>query len=331
MKVFVTGATGLLGGSVVRQLLAQGHEVLGLVRDPRKARPQQGLTWCEGDIEFPAGWRERLHGCQAVVHCAAYFREYYGRGDHWPRLVRLNVQATLELLEESLKAGVSHFVHITSSGTLHPRSQATLDEECRGQADLKSNLYFRSKILTDEAIDAWPGRDRLRVITILPGWMFGPEDVAPTAAGRLVHDFLNGKLPAVPPGGTGVVDARDVASAIVAALERQDIRGRYVVAGPTTTLANLTRLLEKVSGQRGPRLHLPYRLAMLLALVVETVARWLGKDALITREGIRSLQHGHQYNSSRAQRDLGVTFRPLEETLSDCVTWWRSRTTTDSA
>jgi dihydroflavonol-4-reductase len=324
VRILVTGATGLLGGSVVRQLIGRGHEVVGLVRDRSKAYPLQGLSWQEGDLESLSVWQGQLKECQAVVHCAAYFREYYGRGEHWTPLLRLNVEAPLQLLEAARSAGVAHFVHISSSGTLHAAGAGSVNEASQGNPDDEPNLYFRSKILADRAIAAWPHHDQIRVTTILPGWMFGPHDTAPTASGRLVHDFLKGRLPAVPPGGTGVVDSRDVAAAIAAALESPTCHSRYVVAGRSTTLAELTKGLEKVSGRPAPKLHLPYWLAMLLALVIETVSAWLGKDALMSREGIRSLQHRHQFDSSLAKEDLGVRFRPLEETLGDCATWWRS-------
>src|SRR5690349_9143977 len=100
MKAFVTGSTGLLGVNLVRLLRERGHEVRALVRSPEKARRLLGDTGAQvvaGDLEDVDAFAPALGGCDVVFHTAAYFREYFGPGDHWPALERLNVHATLQL------------------------------------------------------------------------------------------------------------------------------------------------------------------------------------------------------------------------------------------
>lgn len=124
MKVFVTGATGMLGANLVLQLIQDGHQVLALVRNPKKAESNlpPGVETVMGDLQDVSGFSERLGGCQALVHCAAYFREYYGGGEHAQILEKLNVEASLQLLDAALRAGVERFVHISSSGTVGHRA-----------------------------------------------------------------------------------------------------------------------------------------------------------------------------------------------------------------
>ncbi|MCA9791125.1 MAG: NAD-dependent epimerase/dehydratase family protein [Candidatus Eremiobacteraeota bacterium] len=322
MRVFVTGATGLLGSNLCHLLIEKGHEVVALVRDPDKARQQlpENINFVIGDLESIAAIEDDLAACDGVVHCAAYFREYYKRGNHWPRLERLNVEATMQLAEMAYRQGVKRFVHISSSGTVGDPG----DESAPPGPEVEHNLYFKSKVLADRRLAEWPHSDEVGLVTVLPGWMFGPRDAAPTGSGQLVRDFLAGQLPAVPPGGTTVVDARDVADAIVRVLEQDTPSDRYIVAGRPATLREIADGLERVSGKPAPRWNLPYLVALLLATLLELVARLFDKDPLMTRSAVRTMAHNRHHFSRRAERELGVEFRPLEETLRDCVEWARA-------
>lgn len=155
--------------------------------------------------------------------------------------------------------------------------------------------------------------------------MFAPKDSGPTAAGQLVLDFLAGKLPAVPPGGTTVVDARDVAIAISKLLTHPDPQSRYIVAGRLTTLRQLVDGLSRVSGKAAPRWNIPYWLAMVIAFMAESWSKLTGGKSVMTREGIKSVASLHSVSSARAQKDLKIEFRPLDDTLRDCVEWTKSR------
>lgn len=237
---------------------------------------------------------------------------------------KLNVEASLKLLDASLQAGVERFLQVSSSGTVGHRFDGLPgDEDTPADAWNLANLYFRSKVEADRRIAAWKHHDQLRVITIKPGWMFAPNDSGPTAAGQMVQDFLGGKLPAVPPGGTSVVDARDVAIAISKLLSHPNPQSHYIVGGRLTTLRQLVDGLAKVSGKPAPRFDIPYWLAMALAFLAETWSKLSGGKSVMTREGIKMISALHAVSSARVQKDLSLEFRPLEHTLRDCVEWTR--------
>jgi dihydroflavonol-4-reductase len=327
MKAFVTGSTGLLGNNLVRLLLDQGHAVKALARSRRKAEELLGDTGAEivvGDMDNVAAFAYELSGCDVLFHGAAFFREYYQPGDHWATLKRINVDAVLEIFAAAEAQGVRRAIFVGSSGTVGSGPNgAPGDETAPPPAVAEENLYFRSKVLAEEAIRQWlPGRT-LEVVTILPGWMYGPYDAAPTSSGQIVRDFLDRKLPGIISGGNSVVDARDVAAAMSAAVTHGRPGERYIVGGVPYTLAEIMTCLEKVSGVPGPRLRIPYPLALSVAWVAETNARLRGQPTLMTVNGIRTLQHILQLDSAKAKRELGVTFRPLAETLADEVAWFR--------
>ena len=230
MHAFITGSTGLLGSNLARLLVSDGHQVRALLRSMDKARGQFAdldepsiarLAFIEGDLENVAGFASALAGCDVLFHTAAYFREAYQPGDHWAKLEALNVDATLELLDASERHGVRRAVHVSTSGVIGTApGGAPGDERTPPTPGQLRNLYFRSKRVADEAIDALERRSRLEIVTVHPGWMFGPGDAAPTSAGALVLQFLGRELPGIPDGGMNVADARDVAAAMVVAARR---------------------------------------------------------------------------------------------------------------
>jgi dihydroflavonol-4-reductase len=221
--------------------------------------------------------------------------------------------------------GIKKFVHTSSSGTIGAKPDGSPGDEESAPSDFAiENLYFRSKVTGETKIRAFVPAHGMQIIEILPGWMWGPGDEAPTAAGQLAKDFLARKLPAIPPGGANVVDARDVAAAMIECVDHARHGARYVVAGPEKTIADVVASLERVSGVRGPRLRVPYVLALVVACFSELRAWVIKRPALITRMGLKTMNRAARVSSARAQRELGVTFRPFDETARDVIAWYRS-------
>jgi dihydroflavonol-4-reductase len=330
MKAFVTGATGLLGTNLVRLLWEQGHGVRALVRSREKAEATfDGLELeiVVGDMADVPAFAEALNGCDALFHTAAYFREYYQPGDHWPTLERINVHAVIELLTEAAGRGVKTAVHTSSSGVIEPNSNGTPgDESSPLSPESQSNLYFKSKVLAEQAVRAWMAEHTtMRVVMILPGWMFGPADSGPTGSGKLVLDYLDRKIPGIVDGGASIVDARDVAQAMIAAAERGEHGSRYIVAGEYHSLEDVMKTLESVSDIPAPSRRIPYPLILTYAWFAELGARFTGRAPTVSLDGVRIMHAKHRMNSNKAIRELGAGFRPLADTLRDEVEWFRLR------
>lgn len=327
---FVTGATGLLGNNLVRELLADGWRVRALVRSPEKAARQfAGLDVeiVKGDMLDVAGFANALYGVDAVFHSAAFFRDSYKGGSHWPALKAANVDGTRALLAEGYRAGVRRFVHVSSIAVLTGAPGAVIDETMlRHERD--ADDYYRSKILSDREVlgflDAHPD---VWAAMVLPGWMHGPGDIGPTSAGQTVLDVAAGRLPGLPPGSFSVVDARDVARAMILANARGRRGERYLAAGRHMTMADLVPLIGAATGTKAPTRRIPQALFYLIAAGNEVYARLTGRPVLLSwamartvaREADRS-----RYDPGKSQRELGLTFRPVAETLADEVAWFRA-------
>lgn len=327
-RAFVTGATGLLGSNLVQALLNRGYEVRGLVRSKEKGQkvfPSATVEFVAGDMNNVAGFASQLAGCDVLFHTAAYFREYYQPGDHKATLEKINVQGTLDLLIAAEKQGVQKAIHISSAGVIGRKPDGSAGDETTLPDDhAAKNLYFSSKIDTELAIKRFLKERSLPVVMILPSWMWGPGDSAPTAAGKLVLDFLKRKLPGVVDGGSSIVDVRDVAEATVTAADRGKSGERYIVGGSYFDFAGVLTTLERVTGVPAPTRKIPYALSLAVAAASQTWASLTGGKALVTLAGVRTIHAKGEVNSAKAIRELGASFRPFDETVRDEVAWFRS-------
>lgn len=328
MKAFVTGSTGLLGSNLVRLLLDQGHEVRALARSKGKAEKVLGqherLSVVVGDMENINAFAPHMQGSEVLFHTAAYFREYYAPGDHWGKLHRINVEGTIRLLDEAEKYGVQKVIYTSSSGVMGRAPDGSpADETTPPDAHVYENLYFKSKVLAEQEIDRWLRSHALPVVLIRPTAMLGPSDTAPTTLGQAIIDLLAGKISVVPPGGFEFVDARDVAQAMINAVERGKRGERYVVSSGYRTMAELVQIIEKVSGIRAPRTRLPFPIMLAVAWLMERSAAMRGQNPRISVVAIRSMRRKRPVTPQKAVRDLGTTFRSIEETVRDEVQWFR--------
>jgi dihydroflavonol-4-reductase len=217
-------------------------------------------------------------------------------------------------------------IYVSSSGVLrHSGASGTVDESAPYALDT-SNLYFRSKIRAEQRLFDWLKSHRTPVVLILPGWMFGPFDEAPTASGRLVQDFLARKIPAIIPGGASVVDARDVADGMIRSVDQGSSGERYILAGRLVSLEEIALTLERMTGIPSPRWSLPYSAAIVAAWLSQTAASLRGGQSLLTVSGVRTMRESMRQplSSAKAERELGVSFRSLSETLRDEVEWFRA-------
>jgi len=324
-RAFVTGSTGLLGNNLVRELRARGHEVRALVRSPDKAATQlpADVELVRGDLGDVAAFADAIDGCDLVFHTAAYFREYFQPGHHDALLRRLNVDATVELLEAADRRGVRAFVHTSSSGVVGRGPHGALGDESTAPAPIATaNRYFASKVEAERAVDAFLVDHQLPVVVVRPGWMFGPGDAAPTSAGQVVLDVARGRLPGTPRTSSTTVDARDVAVAMITAADKGAPGERYNLAGPVLTMSEVAHAIAAAAGVRPPR-ELPDVLVNVVAVAAESLARITGRPALVTREAVAALREGATASSSKAERELGFAARPFTQTAHDTVAWYR--------
>ena len=152
--------------------------------------------------------------------------------------------------------------------------------------------------------------------------MIGPQDAGSTPLGRFLIEYLNGRAFGGVEGSFPAVDVRDVARAHVAAMEQGTPGESYLVVARTVSLREWADLLSRLTGLPGPCVFIPSSIAMTMAYLAEIFARVTHRVPFFTRNAVRHIVQGQQYDCSRAERELGITFTPIEAALRDAVMWF---------
>jgi len=329
---FVTGGVGLLGSNLVRLLASEGFAVRALVRpEETDLVPLQfadmPVRIVVGDLRDIAPFARSLVGVDVLFHTAAFFREYYRGGSHWDALYRVNVAGTRNLLAAAWHAGVRRFVHFSSIAVLDGQKSARIDETML-RDERRADQYYRSKILAEgEIIRFFGAHAEMWAAMVLPGWMHGPGDAGPTPAGQSVLDYMRGRIPGIMPGAFPIVDARDVAQAMLLVARRGRRGERYLAAGRTFTFAEYMACLAQVSGIKALARKIPRSALYAIAAASECRARVTRRPVALSLAAMGLLDQRVdrlQFDHSKSKRELGLEFRPIETTLRDEIAWYRA-------
>jgi dihydroflavonol-4-reductase len=321
MRTLVTGATGFVGSHVVRQLVASGHAVKVLVRPESNLRALEGLSVerVVGDLRNPVSLETAMAGVQFVFHVAADYRLWARRPEE---IYESNVGGTKNLLAAARKAGVTRFVYTSTVATIAvPRQGGLPNEETRATLDEMIGHYKRSKFLAEqEALQA--AASGMPVVIVNPSAPVGPGDWKPTPTGRLIVDFLNGKMPAYVDTGLNVVGVEDVAAGHLVAAERGRIGERYILGGRNLTLKEILDALSVISGRPAPWIRMPHAVALAAGYADQWLSRMMGREPQIPVEGVKMSRHRMFVDSSKAGRELGFRPGPVEAPLERAVRWY---------
>lgn len=324
MTTLVTGATGFVGSHVARLLAGRGEPVRVLVRESSRTDVLDGIA-CErvtGDLCDPNSLQAALRGVRRVFHVAADYRL-------WARdpseIYSSNVEGTRNLLSIARDARVEQFIYTSTVATIAvPTDDGQLPDESTA-ASLKQMIghYKRSKYIAEcEALEF--AQHGLPVIVVNPTTPVGPGDWKPTPTGRIVVDFLNGRMPAFVDTGLNLVAVEDVAEGHLLAAERGRPGERYLLGGQNMTLEQILGELAKITGRRPPRMRIPHGVALAAAYADAAICRVLRREPHIPLEGVRIARHRMFVNTSRAERELG--FRPgsVAAALERAVRWYEA-------
>lgn len=321
--VLVTGGSGFLGAHLVAALHARGDRVRVLDREPppEAAAPDE---WIAGSIDDRAPVERAVRDTEQVYHLAALAQLWVPDKGAYERI---NHDGTRTLLAAAEHAGVSTVVHCATAAVLtHPRADGvTADDDARPEPRHMPGPYCRAKLLGERAAFA-AARSGRRVIVVNPTVPIGPGDRRLSPPARMLLGFLNGEHPAYLETLLNLVDARDVAAAMVRAAEHGRPGRRYVLGGTNIALSALLAELETRTGQRMPRRRVPYWLAWTAAALGELAAdRVTGRAPTAPLTGVRLARAGVRYDNARARNELGARFRPLGESLDDAIADFRAR------
>ncbi len=318
----VTGATGFIGHHVARDLLDHGWRVRALVRPASMAggRWPSGAEPFPGDLLDPAAVLGAARGCDAVVHVAAR----YSLARHQARDVeRANIAGTANVIAAARASG-ARLVHTSSVATIGiPAERTPGDEDTPLDPAIVIGAYKRSK-LAAERMMLQAARDGLWATVVNPSAPVGPGDWRPTPTGRIVRDFLRGRMRAYVDTGLNLVDVRDVAAGHRLALEHGIPGRRYILGNRDMTLREILATLGEISGVPAPTRRIPHSVAVGFAALSELVeGQILRREPFAPLDGARMARKHMFYSSRRAIDELGLPQSSVTGALRDAVDWWR--------
>ena len=330
MKCFVTGASGFIGSNLVRELLARGHRVKALLRPGADERGLRGLKFdrVTGDILDRKLLLREIEGSEWCFHVAASYSLWMR---NYAPMYEINVEGTRNVLEAAGKVGCRKIVYTSTVGCIGvPKKVAgeiiPATESEKISDDQMANDYKRSKFRAETVAYDLFRKQGLPIVIVNPSAPIGPGDVKPTPTGKIIVDFLNGRLPAYLETGLNFVHVRDVAIGHILAAEKGALGQRYILGNEqgNWTMQETLATLEKITGIPAPKTTIPYWFALRVAEANEMVSFVTGKPPRAPVAGVKMAKYKMWFNPGKAIRDLGLPQTLPEQAFADAVAWFRA-------
>ena len=323
-RVLVTGADGFIGSALTRLLIERGARVAALVQPGAEHTNLDGLDVerVEGDLRDPEALQKAADGARLVFHVAAIYRFWAPRRRDF---YDVNVAGTRNMIAAARRAACERFVYTSTVGTLGLDSTGAgipADEASFAYVDHLFGPYKQSKYVAEHEV-LRAGAEGLPVVIVQPTTPVGPRDRAPTPTGRIVLDFMNGRLPAFVDTSLNVVHVDDVARGHLLAAEHGGLGRSYILGGENLALRRILALLAEGTGLPRPTISVPRGLAQAAARVSELIeGGLLHREPSVPLEAVRMSTTHMIFSDARARRELGYTSRPVAEALTRAARWY---------
>jgi len=310
--------SGFLGWHVARLLVERGHSVRALCRQSNVIQ-EVNVERVTGDLRDRASLDRAVAGCGLVFHVAADYRL-------WAKdstvIYKSNVDGTRNLLEAAESAGVDRVVYTSTVGCIGIPEQGSGDEATPVSIKDMTGHYKRSKWMAEQ-IAFEKAKQGLPVVIVNPTAPVGDHDWKPTPTGKMVVDFLTGKLPAYIDTGLNIVGADDTATGHLLAAEVGRVGERYILGAENMTLAQILQRLAHISGRKAPSIRVPYAVAYAAGLASTAWANLTGNEPAAPLEGVRMARKKMFASHAKASRELGYAPGSADTALEKAVRWFR--------
>jgi dihydroflavonol-4-reductase len=316
-NVFLTGGSGLIGGALAARLVERGDEVVAMARSDsaERALAARGARVVRGDVLDEDAMAAGMAGCALAFHVA-------GINTMCPTdpaaLFHVNVRGAEAAVRAAARAGVPRVV-LTSSAASLGEASGTVGSEASAHRGSYLSYYERSKHEGERAAFEAARRAGVELVSVNPSSVQGPGRASGT--GRILILYLNGRLPAFLDTQISLVDIADCVEGHLLGAERGVPGERYVLNGATLSSREALEIVSDLSSVRRGVRFVPPRLAAAAAALVEAAFRARGRKPPVCREMVRTLAHGHRYDGSRAQHELGLRYTPVADTFRRTIEW----------
>lgn len=321
MKILITGANGLLGSNLVRQLLQENFEVKAMVRESSDLRSLKNTNpeLFKGNLLDSGDLKKALPGCKLVVHVAANTAQWPSGYQHYKKI---NVEGTRLLLEESKKAGIEQFIFVSSANTFGPGTKEAPGDETSPFTSIQHQSgYMRSKYEAQQLVLDFERIYKFPAVVVNPTFMLGKYDAKPSSGQMLL--MAHGKqLMPCPPGGRNFIHVKDVATGIIRAIEQGKPGNCYLLGNENLSYLELFRMMRKVCGFPKKLIQLPGTIMSAAGYAGTLYEKITGKPSKLNHTTARILSADNYYSSEKAIRDFQLPKTPVEQAIEDALSWF---------
>lgn len=321
-RVFLTGADGMLGSSICRELLSQGYLVKAMVLN-RLSEVLSGLAieLVEGnilDIEF---LEKEMTNCDYVINAAALTTLWPKQSE---KVMSVNFEGTKNVMEIAEKLEMKRMVHIGTANSFGHGSKEEPGDETTSFTFGKYDLdYIKSKYLAQQMLLEKHAQDGFPVIIVNPTYMIGPFDSGPSS-GKMIIELLKDKIPGYSSGGKNFISSLDVATSVVNALKLGRLGECYIAGNENLDYKEFFKKVCSVKKKKFKLIKIPSVLVLGLGFFNSAVARLIRKAPKLSYTMVRMGVVNQHYSSKKAQQELKLPQSPIENGIEQCVEWFES-------
>ena len=320
MKAIVTGANGLIGANLVRELLAGGHGVRAFVRTTADLRSLDGLDVeiVAGDVLCPGTLTDAARGCDVFFHAAAVFA-YWGYS--MEQLKRTAIDGTLNVLDAAERVGVRRVVLTSSSVVAGSSVRREVLDETGEICEKNPPPYLVAKAEQERAAFRRGSELGIELVAVCPTMSIGAHDYRLSPSNAIICSYLNDPFKVTFPGGCNLVSVRDVVRGHVLAAMRGQPGRRYLLGSENLEWPAIHRLISDFCGVPGPHFHANHTASYLAATAQEIVCWLTGMRPLTTRTQAGMVGRFYWYSYERAASELGYEPMPARRALAEAIEW----------
>jgi dihydroflavonol-4-reductase len=322
MTVLVTGANGLLGVNLIRQLIGSNFQVKAFVRPSANLKGLTGVP-CQlvrGDLLSSDHIYSALDGCDAVVHAASTTSvlpvgfEFYKR---------INFDATKNIVHALLRLGNKRLIYVSTANTFGPGSKKNpATESSAFTLGHYGSGYINSKYMAQRYVLDAVKQYNLDAVVVNPTFMIGPYDTKPSSGKLILHALKHG-IQWCPRGGKNFVHVRDVAQGILSALTEATAGQCYLLAGENLTYAEFFSLLNKTAGRSPILVTIPKAIIRLAGILGQALIGLLDKPLMLNKTNARLITLDNYYSGEKAQREFKLQISPVSDAITEALAWFR--------
>ena len=317
LKVGITGGTGFVGSYIIRELLRHGyHDITAIRRQDSNnqlvADLDNKVQWQEADILDIPSIESAFRQVDIIIHAAALVS--LNDSDKW-KMKKVNIEGTRNMVNIALDRKIKKFIYLSSVAAIgRSDDMRQIDEDTKWQEDALNSTYAISKRQAE--LEVWRGfAEGLSTIILNPTIVLGAAYWDKGSA-AIIPNIIQG-VPFYPRGSTGVVDVRDVARAVAMAISSDKNGERYILNAGNLSYLQLFEKVCDIASKKVPSFSIPSWSHSILSWMAKASSWFTGKKPIITRNSLRISSRHFHYDGSKAARELGVSYRPIDQTIRE--------------